>query len=161
MKPRYAMLALMGHRRMGMKSLCLPVILLAMASLLSGCATLLAAMRNRAAFYEADTEEVTVQLTSPVEHPSGGSLGNRTFNVRRGDTRETMVSSCGPPGLMIGSNVWVYSNCTPPNAAAMKSHYDTLVVVFVRNQVQEIRLVSGRTLRDFLETNLPRMRNLE
>jgi len=144
-----------------MKSLCFAVLLVIVASLLSGCATVLAAMRNRAAFYEADTEEVTVQVTSPVEHPSGGSLGNRTFNVRRGDTRETMVSSCGPPGLMIGSNIWVYSNCSPPNAAAMKSGYDTLVVVFVHNQVQEIRLVSGRALHDFLERNLPRMRNLE
>lgn len=120
---------------------------LAIASLFGGCAS-------------HDTG-VTAQsrhfLELPFEEPPGGWH----FNVRRGDSRASVLSLCGRPDFAIGDDHWIYWDIHTPDKAAHVGGFDTMVMTFAENRVSNMRLVNGEALRGQLAAWVHRMRPSE
>lgn len=117
-----------------MKKPCQALVVAALLGLLPGCAS-------------RENGSVTVRRQSYVDVPYRERPGGWNLNVSRGDSKQTVFTLCGRPDFAIGDDIWIYWNTGSAEGAAETDDYNTLVVVFVDNRVDSMRLVNGDDLR--------------
>jgi hypothetical protein len=73
-----------------------------------------------------------------------------TLYVKRGDSREAVLTAYGRPEKVINRNLWVYWNCYSQSELARKGGCNTLLIAFTADVVTGLKLVNGEVLQSEL-----------
>jgi hypothetical protein len=107
-------------------------------------ATFIAANRGLAA--AARPSVATTTANTDLQLPPASGL-----------TKETVVTRLGMPSQIVSPELWVYREFYTDHQAAAQRGFDTLVIRFVGNRVDKLRVVNGEALTALLE-NIRRAR---